>query len=69
MADNSTDNKKAGGPSAMLLIVGVLALLVSIWALIGPAALPFGGIPIGWILVFTAIVVGGILVLTPRRRR
>ncbi len=54
----------------MLLILGVLALLVSLWAFISPSSLLFGGaIPFGWVLVFAAIIVGGLLVLSPRKRR
>jgi fatty acid desaturase len=58
------------GPSAALLLAGLLAVLVSVWAFIGPAAWPtHSGVPLGWIVVGAAIVVGCGLVLSPRRRR
>jgi len=58
------------GPSAALLIVGMLALGVSIWAFIGPTAMPTTGtISLGWIIVIAAIVVGILLVVAPRKPR
>ncbi|WP_245551122.1 hypothetical protein [Nocardia paucivorans] len=58
------------GPSFPLLTVGLAALALSIWTLIGPAAWPAASmIPIGWIMVGTAIVVGLMLVLYPGRGR
>ncbi|WP_328388187.1 hypothetical protein [Nocardia sp. NBC_00416] len=58
------------GFSPGLFIVGVLALVVSAWALIGPGRWDFATmIPIGWIIVAVAIVVGLALVVSPRRRR
>ncbi|ASF09993.1 hypothetical protein NBRGN_103_00480 [Nocardia brasiliensis NBRC 14402] len=71
MADNSyneTDTKR--GPSASLLIVGLLALGVSAWAFIGPESWSkTSGVPLGWIVVLAAIVVGVVLVVSPRKRR
>ncbi|WP_194817453.1 hypothetical protein [Nocardia sp. XZ_19_385] len=62
------ETKRGFSPS--LLIVGLLALAVSVWALIGPATMPLSGaISLGWILVITAIVVGVLLVISPRKRR
>jgi FtsH-binding integral membrane protein len=59
---------KRRGPSISLLIVGLLALGVSVWAFIGPASMPASGvIPLGWIIVIAAIVVGVLLVLSPRK--
>lgn len=56
------------GPSLPLLIVGLLALALSIWALVGPSAWPAASmIPIGWLVVGGAIVVGLMLVLCPSR--
>ncbi|MFD0365854.1 LPXTG cell wall anchor domain-containing protein [Nocardia sp. GCM10030253] len=66
--DNSSTDRR--GPSASLLIVGLLALAVSVWAFIGPAAMPATGvIPLGWIVVIAAIVIGILLVVSPRKRR
>jgi hypothetical protein len=71
-----TDNKTAGntkncrGPSFTLLLAGLLALLVSIWAFIGPDSWPAHSVvPAGWIVVAVAIVVGVGLVVTPRRKK
>ncbi|TLF82343.1 hypothetical protein [Nocardia cyriacigeorgica] len=68
MADNHTDTRR--GPSFSLLIVGLLAVALSVWALLGPVSWPATGvISIGWIVVVTAIVVGLVLVLSPRKHR
>ncbi|MBF6343820.1 hypothetical protein IU409_09915 [Nocardia cyriacigeorgica] len=68
MADNHTETRH--GPSFSLLTVGLLAVALSVWALVGPASWPATGvISIGWIVVVTAIVVGLLLVLSPRKRR
>ncbi|WP_280318282.1 hypothetical protein [Nocardia wallacei] len=67
MADNSETRR---GPSFSMLLAGVLALLVSIWAFIGPSSWPAHSIiPIGWIVVAAAIVVGIVLVVAPRRKK
>ncbi|WP_084522005.1 hypothetical protein [Nocardia uniformis] len=63
MADNKTRR-----PSFSLLLAGILAVLVSVWAFIGPASWP-DGLSFGWIVVITAIVVGVILVISPRKHR
>ncbi|MEU0543000.1 hypothetical protein ABZ319_24320 [Nocardia sp. NPDC005978] len=56
-------------PSFSLLVAGVLGLAVSIWAFIGPHSWPIsGGLSLGWIVVIVAIVVGVVLVLSPRKR-
>lgn len=72
MADQSesTKNKPRRGPSMSLLIAGALALVLAIWAFAGPASMPATSmIPIGWIVVIGAIVIGVLLVLSPRKRR
>lgn len=70
MADKSDSTRTRRGPSPSLLITGLIALLISAWAIIGPIALPAGSaFPFGWILVITAIVIGGLLVLSAGRRR
>ncbi|MQY29895.1 hypothetical protein [Nocardia aurantia] len=57
------------GPSFALLLAGLLAVLVSVWAFIGPDGWPIHpGIPLGWIVVGAAIVVGCGMVVSPRRR-
>ncbi|MEV5837356.1 hypothetical protein [Nocardia sp. NPDC052112] len=69
MAEPTEDNITKRGPSVSLLIVGLLALGVSIWAFIGPTTTATGVASLGWIVVITAIVVGILLVITPRRPR
>jgi type IV secretory pathway VirB6-like protein len=69
-SDTNDSSTKSRGPSVSLLIVGMLALGVSIWALIGPAAMPAtGSVPLGWIVVIAAIVIGILLVISPRKPR
>lgn len=66
--DKCAASEGARGPSFPLLTVGLSALALSVWALIGPAAWPAASmIPIGWIVVGGAIVVGLMLVLYPSR--
>ncbi|WP_280426716.1 hypothetical protein [Nocardia carnea] len=61
---------RRGGFSAGLFVTGLLALLVSIWALAGPEQWNVTSmIPVGWIVVAAAIVVGVVLVISPRMRR
>ncbi|MFD3811949.1 hypothetical protein [Rhodococcus sp. NPDC058639] len=57
------------GPSILLLISGVVALLVSAWALVGPFSVDFlATFDGGWILVGVAVVIGAVLVFLPNRR-
>ncbi|WP_210744525.1 hypothetical protein [Nocardia flavorosea] len=59
-----------GGFSAGLFVTGLLALLVSVWALAGPDRWNITSmIPVGWIVVAAAIVIGVALVISPRKRR
>ncbi|MFQ6393106.1 hypothetical protein ACLMAJ_06620 [Nocardia sp. KC 131] len=72
MADKTETNESTTrrGPSAALLIVGLLALAVSVWAFIGPTSMPSTGvIPLGWIVVIAAIFIGIVLVVSPRKSR
>jgi len=77
MPDHNTDHSYDGdtdtrrdGPSFPLLIIGILALALSIWTLIGPATWPVTSmIPIGWIVLAGAIVIGLLLVVAPGKRR
>ncbi|QLY31947.1 hypothetical protein [Nocardia huaxiensis] len=62
-------DKKTRRPSFSLLLAGVLAVAVSVWAFIGPNSWSVsGGLSLGWVVVIAAIVVGVILVLSPRKR-
>lgn len=80
MAEQQTDERterraarghaRRGGFSPGLFLVGLLALGLSAWALAGPTQWGLTTIvPIGWIVVALAIVVGLALVVSPRRRR
>lgn len=80
MAEQQTDERterraarghaRRGGFSPGLFFVGLLALGLSAWALAGPTQWELTTIvPIGWIVVALAIVVGLALVVSPRRRR
>ncbi|MFC6009616.1 hypothetical protein [Nocardia lasii] len=56
-------------PAFSLLTIGLIALAVSVWALIGAPTPTDGGIlPIGWGVVIAAIVVGLLLTLAPSRK-
>lgn len=53
-----------------LLLTGLLALLISVWTLAGPGHWELTSIvPVGWIVVAAAIVLGLFLVISPRKRR
>ncbi|RVW04483.1 hypothetical protein [Rhodococcus spongiicola] len=68
-ADQSTP-KTRRRPSVGLLLAGVAALLVSVWALVGPFSLePLANVEFRWLFVALAVVIGAILVLSPGRRR
>lgn len=71
VADQNASDKTGGrGPSASLLIVGLLALALSVFALVGPSTVSAAGaISFGWIIVIAAIVVGVVLVISPRVHR
>ncbi len=73
MADNDQADTRAEtrrGPSLSLLTAGILALLVTVWAFIGPNSWPIhSGVPVGWIVVGAAIVAGVALVVSPRRKK
>ena len=74
-ADTSNDGGSAGrahrgGFSPGLFVTGLLAMLVSIWALAAPDRWNITSmIPVGWIVVAAAIVMGVVLVISPRKRR
>ncbi|MBP1162857.1 hypothetical protein ABIC28_000390 [Rhodococcus sp. PvR044] len=71
MAENTETTDKAGRrPSALLLLSGLAALLVSVWALIGPFHFEsLGDAQFRWIVVIAAVVAGLILVFAPGRRK
>lgn len=64
------DRENRRGPSFSLLLAGVLALLVSGWAFLGPSDWPaHNHFPFGWVVVAAAIVVGAGMTISPRRRK
>ncbi|MEU1993365.1 hypothetical protein ABZ511_02855 [Nocardia gamkensis] len=64
--EKTTDSRR--GPAASLLIAGLLSIAISVWAFVGPASWPAASmIPIGWIVVIAAIVIGILLVISPRK--
>ncbi|GAB4583316.1 hypothetical protein [Nocardia sp. NPDC127526] len=62
-------DKKTRRPSFSLLLAGLLGLGVSVWAFIGPSWPVSSGLSLGWIVVIAAIVVGIVLVLSPRKHK
>lgn len=68
--ETAGDHRRPGRFSLGLFVTGLLAVLVSVWALTGPAQWEFAAmIPVGWIIVAAAIVAGLALVISPRKRR
>ncbi|MGQ4597343.1 hypothetical protein [Nocardia sp. R6R-6] len=67
MAEQNDTGEARRGPAASLLITGLLALAVSVWGFIG-AAPTSSMLPVGWIVVLAAIVIGIVLVISPRKR-
>ncbi|MFD1812842.1 hypothetical protein [Rhodococcus gannanensis] len=72
MADNTDTDTAATRrrPSPGLLLAGVAALLVSLWAFVGPVGI--GAVAGGhakWLLIAVAVVVGVVLVVSPTRRK
>ncbi|UGT53575.1 hypothetical protein [Nocardia asteroides] len=69
MADDTNTGTRRR-PAFSLLVTGLLALAVSMWALLGGPTPGDGGIlPIGWGVVLAAIVVGLLLTFAPSRKR
>lgn len=57
-------------PSIGLFLAGLAAVLISVWALIGPFSLePLANVGFRWLFVIGAVVIGAVLVLSPGRRR
>lgn len=69
MADNPTKSRR---PSAMLFLLGLIALGISGWVLLGPGTFQWiTDVDGRWYLVAAAGIAGLVLVLAPglRRRR
>ncbi|WP_410873714.1 hypothetical protein [Nocardia sp. A7] len=67
MAD-PTSTEPARRPAFTLLTTGLIALAVSVWALLGAPTPDDGILPIGWGVVIAAIVIGLLLTLAPSRK-
>ncbi|OZF57391.1 hypothetical protein [Rhodococcus sp. 14-2470-1a] len=66
--DTAEERNARTRPSALLFLSGLVALLVSVSALIGPSALEsLGNVQFRWVFVVAAIVVGLALLLAPGR--
>lgn len=66
---DQNETRESRRPSALLLIVGLAALLVSVWALLGPISLaPAANFQLRWLFVGAAVVAGLLLVILPNRR-
>ncbi|OZD07724.1 hypothetical protein CH253_19625 [Rhodococcus sp. 06-156-3C] len=66
--DTAEERNARTRPSALLFLSGLVALLVSVSALIGSSALEsLGNVQFRWVFVVAAIVVGLALLLAPGR--
>jgi uncharacterized membrane protein YccC len=67
-SDTTEDRRDRTRPSALLFLVGTIALIVAVSALIGPGAISsLGNVQFRWVFVTGAIVVGLALLLAPGR--
>ena len=70
--DHSDSEKRTSsrrGPSALLLLAGLTAMVLSVAALIGQGAIAaLGDVQFRWIFVVAAVVVGFALLLGPSRK-
>ncbi|QCQ92115.1 hypothetical protein [Rhodococcus sp. SGAir0479] len=68
--DEPTASTASRRPSFGLLLAGLAALFVSVWALVGPFSLDlFTNVEFRWVFVIAAVAVGAVLVFSPGRRR
>ena len=68
--DEHTAPKPSRRPSIGLFLAGLAAILVSVWALVGPFSLePLANVEFRWLFVVAAVVIGAVLVFSPGRRR
>ncbi|OZD03920.1 hypothetical protein CH275_16155 [Rhodococcus sp. 06-235-1A] len=68
-SDTETQNSNRRGPSALLLLAGLIAMVVSVAAIIGQGAIAaLGDVQFRWVFVVAAVVVGLVLLLGPSRK-
>ena len=68
-SDTEKQNSSRRGPSALLLLAGLAAMVVAVAALIGQGAIAaLGDVQFRWVFVVAAVVVGFALLLGPSRR-
>ncbi|MGV8872998.1 MAG: hypothetical protein ACOH2Q_10750 [Rhodococcus sp. (in: high G+C Gram-positive bacteria)] len=68
-SDTEKQNANRRGPSALLLLAGLAAMVVSVAALIGQDAITaLGDVQFRWVFVVAAVVVGFVLLLGPSRK-
>lgn len=68
-SDTEDRNSSRRRPSALLLLAGLAAMVVSIAALIGQDAVTaLGNVQFRWLFVIAAVVVGVALLLGPSRK-
>lgn len=68
--DEQTAPTQSRRPSIGLFLAGLAAVLISVWALVGPFSLaPLANVEFRWLFVVAAVVIGAVLVFSPGRRR
>lgn len=68
--DHANPQSARRRPSVLLVLSGLVALVISAWALAGPFGLtPLGADAVRWIFVGGAVVIGVVLVLSPNWRK
>ncbi len=68
--DEHTPPTASRRPSIGLFLAGLAAVLISVWALVGPFSLePLANVEFRWLFVVAAVVIGAVLVFSPGRRR
>lgn len=70
-SDSDTEQHTSGrrGPSALLFLAGLAAMVVSVAALIGQDAVTaLGNVQFRWVFVIAAVIVGAALLLGPSKK-
>lgn len=68
-SDTEAQNSNRRGPSALLLLAGLAAIVVSVAAIIGhDAIVALGDVQFRWVFVIAAVAVGVALLLGPSRK-